>query len=290
LPGSDVNVRRFCAEVLGLAALALVAGGCSTRTLLVVDPVACPDGGGPGCATGLLDGLVGFWRLNDPPGSTAVRDSSPWGNDGTLVGLDPSMTMAWVAAGPEGGALAAQAKGYVSVPDSTSIDSITDQITVAGWIYLDGAVNQYATIISRQIGNGFGQYYHLSLTGAQNPGLFITPTTNNMPNQLDIVASDVVPLQTWAHLAGTYDGTTARLYLNGVQVNVGTVSGPLASDTTPVVVGGNGNGTNFAVSEQIPGQLDEVVLYRRALSADEITRIEGGALRAAVMGSADGGP
>jgi hypothetical protein len=275
LPGSSRIVRW------SFAALALVAGGCSTRTLLVVDPVSCPDGGGPGCATGLTDGLVGFWRLNDPSGSTTVRDSSPWGNDGTLTGLDPSM--AWVSGGPEGGALAPQGKGYVNVPDSTSIDSITDQVTVAGWIYLDGALSNYATLISRQIasGGGFGQDYHLSLTMTQNPGLFITPTVGGQANQLDIVASEVVPQQTWTHLAGTYDGTTARLYLNGVQVNTGTVSGPFASETTPVVIGGNGNGADFAVSEQIPGQLDEVVLYRRALSADEIARIEAGALRSA---------
>jgi len=273
LPGSSRIVRW------SLAALALVAGGCGTRTLLVVDPVSCPDGGGPGCATGLTDGLVGFWRLNDPSGSTRVRDSSPWGNDGTLTGLD-AMTMmtAWVAGGPEGGALAPQGKGYINVPDSSSIDSITDQVTVAGWIYLDGALSNYATIISRQIGTGYGQHYHLSLTTTQNPGLYITTTTNG---QLDIVASEVVPQQTWTHLAGTYDGTNSRLYLNGVLVNTGVISGPFASETDPVVVGGNANTASFTVSEQTPGQLDEVVLYRRALSADEIARIKGGALRSA---------
>jgi large repetitive protein len=277
LPGSSRIVRWSLADALGLAALALVAGGCSTRTLLVVDPVSCPDGGGPGCAAGLLDGLVGFWRLNDPSGSMKARDSSPWGNDGMLDGLDPSM--AWVAGGPEAGALAPQGKGYVSVPDSTSIDSITDQVTIAGWIYLNGALTNYATILSRQIGNGFGQHYHLSLTMTQNPGLFITTTA--APGQTDIVASVVVPQQTWVHLAGTYDGTNSRLYLNGAEVNSEAVSGPFATETDPVIIGGNANDTDFAVSEQTPGQLAEVVLYRRALSADEIARLKGGALRSA---------
>jgi hypothetical protein len=279
LPGSNVTVR------CSLVALALAATGCSTRTLLVVDPVLCPDGGGPGCAAGLLDGLVGFWRLNDPPGSATARDSSPWGNDGMLTGLDPSM--AWVAGGPEGESLAPMAKGYINVPTSTSIDSITDQVTVAGWMYLNGTVDQFATVISRQIGTGFGQHYHLSVTAALHPGLYITTTTGN---QLDIVASAVVPQQTWLHLAGTYDGTTARLYLNGAEVNSGAISGPFAAETNPVVLGGNGNGTNFAVSEMIPGQLDDVMLYRRALSADEIARIEGGALLPAGSTPTDGGP
>jgi hypothetical protein len=285
-------MTRFCVAPLALgatltlgAALALAAAGCSTRTLGVVDPVSCPDGGGPGCAAGLLDGLVGFWRLNDPSGSTTARDSSPWGNDGMLAGLDPSM--AWVAGGPEGEALGPQAKGYVNVATSASIDSITDQVTVMGWMYLDGPVSQYATIISRQIGTGFGQHYHLSVTPTMNPGLYITTTTGG---QLDRVPNMVVPQRTWFHLAGTYDGTTVRLYLNGTEVNNGTISGPFAAETNPVVLGGNGNDTNFAVSEMIPGQLADVMLYRRALAPDEIARIEGGALLPAGAAPADGGP
>jgi hypothetical protein len=279
LPGSSTVSR--CSIVV----LALAAAGCSPRTLLVVDPISCPDGGGPGCAAGLSDGLVGFWRLNDLAGSARARDSSPWGNDGMLVGLDPSM--AWVAGGPEGSSLAPQAKGYVNVVASTSIDSVTDQVTVAGWIYLDGAANQYATVISRQIGTGFGQHYHLSLTPSLNPGLYITTTTGG---QLDIVASTVVPQQTWLHLAGTYDGTTARLYLNGAEVNSGAISGPFAAETNPVVLGGNGNGADLTVSELIPGQLDDVMLYRRALTRDEIARIEGGALLSTGTVRSDGGP
>ncbi|HEY6476533.1 MAG TPA: LamG domain-containing protein [Polyangia bacterium] len=279
-------MARFFSATLALpAALAVVAAGCSTRTLVVVDPVSCPDGGGPGCAAGLLDGLVGFWRLNDPPGSTTARDSSPWGNDGMLAGLDPSM--AWVAGGPEGDSLAPQTKGYVNVATSASIDSVTDQVTVMGWMYLDGPVDQYATVISRQIGTGFGQHYHLSVTPTMNPGLYITTTTGG---QLDRVPNEVVPQQTWFHLAGTYDGTTARLYLNGVEVNSGAISGPFAAETDPVVLGGNGNNTNLAVSELIPGQLADVMLYRRALAANEIARIEGGALLPAGAARPDAGP
>jgi hypothetical protein len=202
-----------------------------------------------------------------------------------LAGLDPSM--AWVAGGPEGDSLAPQAKGYVNVAASASIDSVTDQVTVMGWVYLDGPVNQYATIISRQIGTGFGQHYHLSVTPTMNPGLYITTTTGG---QLDRVPSVVVPQQTWVHLAGTYDGTTVRLYMNGTEVNNGALSGPFAAETNPVVLGGNGNDTNFAVSEMIPGQLDDVMLYRRALAADEIARIERGALLPAGATSGDGGP
>src|SRR3954466_13039951 len=99
-----------------LSVLGLVAAGCSGRTIVAVDPYPCQGDGAIGCAPGLLDDLVGFWRLDDPSGSATARDSTGWGNDGTLVDFDPAS--AWIADGPEGGALSAQGKGYVNVPRS----------------------------------------------------------------------------------------------------------------------------------------------------------------------------
>ena len=268
---------------LAAAALAGALAGCAPRTLVVVDPYPCADGATAPCANGLLDGLVGYWRLDDPPGSATARDWSGWGNDGMLVNLDPST--AWVAGGPEGGALSPQAKGYVNVVPSTSIDSVTDQVTVAAWIYVDETLTDYATSISRQIGPSYEQHYHVSINDQMLPALFITTSTQG---KVFISSPTAVPQQTWVHIAGTYDGTTARLYVNGAEVASAPESGPFATETNPVVLGGNGNTSSRTVSELIPGQLDDVMLYSRALSGDEIAAIEGGAL----LGSAvklDGG-
>jgi hypothetical protein len=282
LRGSSAAVVPAAGAALALA-LAATGAGCSPRTIVVVDPYLCSDGGASPCATGLLDGLVGYWRLDDPAGSPTARDWSGWGNDGTLVGLDPSA--AWVAGGPEGRALSPQAKGYVNVAPSTSIDSITDQVTVAAWIYLDSALTDYATAISRQIGAGYEQHYHVSVNSQMDAALFITTST---AGKVFISSPMTVPLQTWVHIAGTYDGAMARLYVNGVEVNSIAQSGPFAAETNPVVLGGNGNTSTRAVSEMIPGLLDEVMLYRRALSGDELARIIGGALLGSGAG-ADGG-
>src|SRR6185369_1481153 len=88
LPGSE---RRARLAVSALSAWALLGAGCSGRTIVAVDPFPCADASAPGCpAADLLNDLIGYWRLNDAPGSATARDYSVWGNDGTLVGLDPA--------------------------------------------------------------------------------------------------------------------------------------------------------------------------------------------------------
>jgi hypothetical protein len=257
-----------------VAAVTLLAAGCSARTIVVVDPYPCTGDGATGCPPGLLDDLIGFWRLDDAPGSATARDWSGWVNDGTLAaGLDPAT--AWVADGPEGGALSVEGKGYVNVPRSASIDSITTQVTLAAWMYLDGTIMDYATAISRQIGTGFGQHYHLSVNAQHQAILFITTPA---AGQVVLGGPATVPQQTWIHLAGTYDGSMARLYVDGAEVDSKACTGPFATETNPVVLSGNGNGAN--VTESVPGRLDDVMLYRRALAADEIVRIKNGALLA----------
>ena len=287
LRGSNFLTGGALPALWALSALTLVGAGCSGRTIVAVDPAPCTEGRTSGCSSDLLDDLIGYWRLNDAPGSATARDFSVWGNDGTLVGLDAAT--AWVAGGPEGGALSVQGNGYVNVPDSASIDSITSQVTVAAWIFLSAPVmaNTYATAISRQIGTGYGQHFHLSVNDQQQAILFITTPT---AGQQVIGGPPSVPLQTWVHLAGTYDGSQMRLYVNGVEVNSEAVTGAFASETNPIILSGNGNGDAKTVSEFVPGELDQVMLYGRALSADEIAQLEAGALLTSPASPADAGP
>jgi hypothetical protein len=270
-----------------LSALTLVGAGCSGRTIVAVDP-SCGEGGATGCTGALVKDLVGFWRLDDAPGSATARDSSGWENNGTLVDLDPGTV--WVTGGAEGGgALSVQGNGYVNVPDSASIDSITAQVTIAAWIFLTGPIasGSYATAISRQIGTGYGQHYHLSVNDQHQPIIFITTTT---AGQQVIGGPPTFPQQTWVHLAGTYDGSQIRLYVNGAEVATGAATGPFAAETNPVILSGNGNTDSHTISEFVPGQLDQVMLYGRALGANEIAQLAAGCCLPSGTFHPDGGP
>jgi hypothetical protein len=280
-------VRGF-ARCGSLAGFAVLAVGC-TEILdaghnRARDPCTTPDAGPPGCPpTGLLDNLVGYWRLDDGTGSTVAFDSSGRGNAGTLHNLDP--TMAWVA-GHSQGALAIAHTGWVQVAPSPSIDAITDHITVTAWVDLEGTITSadgWATALSRQTGTSSDQHYHLSFHEDGRPGLFLITVSGFAL----IFGTDMPPLGAWTHIAGVYDGAVARLYVNGAEVASQALTGSFAADTTPVILGGNGNDASGVPTELFPGRIDELMLYARALSAAEIGQLAAGAL--IPVGSRDAG-
>jgi hypothetical protein len=259
-----------------LVTFAVVAQGC-TQTLdagrNVRDASICGDGG-PGCTpTGLLDNLIGYWRLDDGAGSTIAFDSSGRGNHGALHNLDTAT--AWVA-GRSQGALDLAHTGWVQVAPSPSIDSISDHITVTAWINLESAITSadgWATALSRQTGTSIDQHYHLSLDLDRKPSLFLITDAGYA-----LIKGDPMPMGTWIHLAGVYDGTVARLYVNGTEVVNKPLTGAFAPDTTPIILGGNGNDASGVPTELVPGRLDELMLYARALSATEVSELAAGAL------------
>ena len=174
-----------------LGGVPLLAMGCSPRTLTVVDP--CPDSGAvdgagvgpiafastftscPPPDTTLSRGLVGHWHLDDGAGSSMAHDSSPYGNDGNLVSLDPST--AWVTGHLGNYALETNALGYVAVAATTpSMASVVHQVSLAAWMFLDGPIIDYATPASRQIGTTNNQYYHIAIKQDGRSSLYIATT------------------------------------------------------------------------------------------------------------------
>ena len=77
--------------------------------------------------------------------------------------------------------------------------------------------------------------------------------------------SSALPLNTWSHLAATYDGATLRLYVNGTQVASTAVLGAIETSTGALTIGGDSlYGQYFA------GRIDEVRIYNTALTPPQI--------------------
>jgi hypothetical protein len=78
----------------------------------------------------------------------------------------------------------------------------------------------------------------------------------------------------WHHFVHTYDGSTQKLYLDGVLLNSANITGSIQYDAnnTRVLIGADDNGSGYNTGASYPhsGKLNQVKIYNRALSASEI--------------------
>jgi subtilisin family serine protease len=194
-------------------------------------------------------GLVAAYNFNQGTG-TQVFDASGQGNTGTLSGG------AWSAAGKTGAALSFTANGFVTIPDSASLD-LTTGMTIEAWVRPTSNTNWRTVVLKEDAG---GLAYALYSSNGSRPAAYV-----HTDGDVDATGPAAVPLNTWTHLATTYDGATLRLFVNGVQVSSQALSGGITTTTGALRIGGNA-----VWSEYYRGLIDDVRIYNRALTGAEI--------------------
>jgi glucose/arabinose dehydrogenase len=199
--------------------------------------------------------------FNEGSGATAA-DSTGNGNNATL------RNGAGWAAGKQGTALNLDGvDDLASIADAPSLDGFTDEITLAGWVRRPTAQTGWRHVISRQAGTTSADQFYLSFKDGVP---FFGLATTNSGNEKTGGGSGGA-LGEWVHLAGVYDGSKLILYVNGTKRSELAKTGPLVASDRPVLVGANANSTGPLVgAERLKGQLDDVRVYSRALSATEV--------------------
>jgi hypothetical protein len=83
----------------------------------------------------------------------------------------------------------------------------------------------------------------------------------------DVIAygTGVLPVNTWSHVAVTYDGAALRFYVNGVEVGSGSVTGSITTSTNPLQIGGDSFWGQY-----FQGLIDEVRVYNVALAPEQV--------------------
>ena len=163
--------------------------------------------------------------------------------------------------------------GYLEVPYSPQIVPASG-LTFEAWITYDDSTLpagwRYPTIVRHGIAAG-GENFFLRVN-ADNVGARVlrwklVTTTGSQPT----VNWSFAPgqLNTWTHVAGTWDGTTAALYIDGVQVGTATGTGAIRDVGNEVLRIGKGSDVATPI-EVWNGNLDEVRLWPFARTAAEI--------------------
>jgi hypothetical protein len=201
------------------------------------------------------NGLVLELHFNELAGST-VYDLSGNNNNGTIYGATRVQ---------EGFGRALSFDGiddYVLVPDSVSL-RLTSSFTIMAWIYPKSAgENNYGRILAKYSES----YYSVQMEAGTRVSMGIASTT------YAVTPLGSVPFNTWSHIAFTFDKTLPvnqiKAYVNGVLKATGTRTTDVPTSTDPLYIG-----NRVDLTRTFDGLIDEVCIYNRALSEDEIKAI-----------------
>jgi hypothetical protein len=206
------------------------------------------------------DGPVGYWRLDESTGDTA-KD---------VVGTDDGIYLNAVTLGASGAIVTdsnkaanfvAASSQKIDVPWSDKLNPPIFSVEV--WARVTGGAGAYRSpLTSRADGpqRGFIFYAEPGNTWQFWTGKGDTSGWDNIPGP-------AVQINRWAHLVATYDGTTKRFYVNGVEVGTSTAAFAV-NDQSVLRFGGGateGNGNYF-----FEGDVDEPAIYNKVLTPEQI--------------------
>ncbi len=212
---------------------------------------------------------VGHWTFDEPPGSTTAADSSGNGNHGTLVDMDAQT--AWVA-GKVGGAINLDGlDDYVSTGFVTQLPSWS----VAAWVKSPAA--PAATGEKAPIYRGQAFHFHWNHPDPVHRGA----STVMVGGEWHAASFGDLQPDRWYHLASMYDGETMKTYKDGILVTANTTpSGPTEYESMPLLFGKHAN-------DFFGGTIDDVRIYGRPLSTQEIASLAGGNMYSATLTVSD---
>lgn len=153
---------------------------------------------------------------------------------------------------------------YISAPDNASLNP--SFITLEAWIKADSwGTNFWENVIISKDGWAFGEQGYTLRAGANGTLSFNFGTPGAW---VEVTSAPVMLTGKWYHVAGSYDGTTLRLYINGEEVNTTTYSGTIAASTYELTIGRityTAGGSRF-----FDGMIDEVRIWSEALPQTSI--------------------
>jgi hypothetical protein len=207
-------------------------------------------------ATVLADHPVAYWRLDDTTGSTMI-DASGNANNGRYVGAYSLGQPSAIA----GGAVAFDGQsGAASVMNSPSLQ--VDTVTIEAWIK-KRTDTEYGVYVAKNFapGGGAGSGWFQLLNSHHNGQLEFRVTSDGAPV---VISNSTLALNSWYYVVATYDGATAKLYVNGKLDGTLKVTAVPKQTSDPLFIGRRTDGLfNDAT-------LAEVAIYSVALSADRI--------------------
>jgi prepilin-type N-terminal cleavage/methylation domain-containing protein len=227
--------------------------------------------GGSDCET--LPEPLAQWRLDEALAGSTVSDTSgnnhngtPYGNGGANALPQPSND---VSPTRFGNVYSLHFDGTDDYVDVGTFDVTGDTMTLSAWYKAD-VFGYDPRILSKAEGWQSGKTYWLIGINDSPDRLRFRLTADSVEHTID---AGNPTTGTWTHIAGVYDGSSMRLYMNGTEVGTSAVTGTIRTGGASVWIGANPP----TVSDRpFEGRIDEIRVYDMALSAGQILSLARG--------------
>lgn len=167
-----------------------------------------------------------------------------------------------------GGNVALDFDGSNDLIYTDTYSSATSSLTLEAWIY--PRATNYRRIISNYKGTTFGGQFSLDTYNATNNGrglrFFVIGSTSATHS---VTVANVLTLNTWNHVASTFDNGVMKIFVNGIAVATSTA--PFTSIPSNVNEITIGEDPTIVVSEYFNGMMDDVRIWTTARTASEIS-------------------
>jgi len=209
----------------------------------------------------LVDGLIAHWPIDEATG-TAISDIV-----GDLDGtLEAGASLAPAAGKVDGAVLISGTNGMISCPP---LASEGDAISVTLWINMQDANNTEGRFISQASGTSASQH-DLMIGQINTSALRFRLRTSNGGTETLASSTNQINVGEWTFVTAVYDGTEMRLYRNATEIATTNKSGVLDFVSASLAIGNQPSG---AGSRAFSGYIDDVQIYDRALSLEDIQLI-----------------
>jgi hypothetical protein len=154
------------------------------------------------------------------------------------------------------------ANDYVTVPANSALN-LTGSISISAWVKRQNSGKDICIVGKDNYAAGTG--YSLWIYGATDNHKIAFRFGNR-----GCRSATSIPLDEWTHVTATYDGTTSKVYINGVLSNSCTgLIGP-ASNTSNLYIGTPQDQVGSTLYNFV-GNIDEVAIYNTAISATDVS-------------------
>lgn len=221
----------------------------------------------------VTDGLVGQWKFDEAPTGGLYVTYDGTGNKntgflerGALAASVPQRTPTSTCRisnclSINGGQYSGTLANWVRVPYSSLLDIGGTALSFSVWVRPSGVPpgGQFGGIIRHQ-----GTTYGYRLSHRTDGGIIFQ--LGNV-TQFSVQSVKILPLNQWTHVMAVYEAGVMRLYINGQPDASGTGPASLAQGVEDIYFGVTTDSYSFN------GQLDDLRIYNRAVSEDEINRL-----------------